>query len=269
MKLGGPVFGWTDPLSWVQAHRDWGYGAAYFPSHVEDPIAYARSAHDAGLVIAEVGVWNNVLSPDEETRRTAVDRAIEMLQLAELVGARCCVNIAGSRGHRWDGPHAADLAPDSLDLVAESVRTIIDAVNPTNTKYSLETMPYMHPDSVESALKLIDAVDRPAFGIHFDPVNLINSPRRFFENGAFVEDFVSKLAGHITAVHLKDIVLEPKLTVHLQEVRPGLGHLDMHRLFLAMDKYLDPAIPALLEHLPSEEEYRLANEYVRSLLNGG
>lgn len=263
MRLGGPVYAANDPESWVAAHRDWGYRCAYFPSDLAEPEAYVAAARDADLLIAEVGVWNNPLHPEEGKRREAIETAKKRLALADRVGARCAVNIAGSRGERWDGPFAADLAPETLDMIVQTVREIVDDVRPTRAKYSLETMPYMLPDSAETSLELVRAVDREAFGIHFDPVNLINSPRRFFASGAYVRDFVERVGRHIVAVHLKDIVLEPKLTTHLQEVRPGLGGFDTAGCLRAIHELLDADMPVLLEHLPTEEEYRLANDFVR------
>ena len=53
-------------------------------------------------VVAEVGAWSNPLSPDETTRTAAVELCKRRLALADRVGARCCVNIAGSRSENWD-----------------------------------------------------------------------------------------------------------------------------------------------------------------------
>lgn len=63
---------------------------------------------------------------------------------------------------------------------------------------------------------------------------------------------------------LKDIQLSARLTVHLDEVRPGLGGLD-YRTFLRELNRLDRDMPLLLEHLPSQEEYALAARYIRAV----
>ena len=103
MRLGGPVFGSFDsPAAWAEAVRAGGYRAAYCPigpDADDDTVdAYEVAAAEADLVIAEVGAWSNPLSPDEETRAAAVAKCQRALELAERLGARCCVNIAGSRG---------------------------------------------------------------------------------------------------------------------------------------------------------------------------
>ena len=269
MRLGGPVFAdCLNPDSWIAALRRYGYSAAYCPLTNRDDHAtvqvYADAAEKAGVVIAEVGAWSNPLSPDEETRRAALTKCQEQLALADEIGARCCVNIAGSRGQQWDGPHPDNLTPGTFDLIVEIVRGIIDTVKPTRTFYTLETMPWMYPDSADSYLRLIKAIDRKQFGVHLDPVNLVCSPQRFYNNGALVRECFTKLGPYVKSCHAKDIALSKRLTVHLDEARPGLGNLD-YRAFLQELDRLAPDTPLMLEHLDTEEEYALAAGYVRSV----
>jgi len=268
MRLGGPVYDRVrDPDGWVAALRRLGYRAAYCPiersSDDATVRAWANAARATDIVIAEVGAWSNPMSPDDETRRKALDLCRGQLALADRIGARCCVNIAGSLGMKWDGPSPADLAEDTFDLVVETTRGIIDAVKPTRTYYTLETMPWMYPDSPESYERLIRAIDRPRFAVHFDAVNLVNSPPRYFATGALVREFVRRLGPHIRSCHLKDIRLGETLTVHLDEVRPGTGGLDYRALLAELDR-LDPDLPVMLEHLTTAEEYDLAAAHVRA-----
>jgi sugar phosphate isomerase/epimerase len=269
MRLGGPVFAErADPAGWIAELRRRGYGAAYCPvSSQDDPAtvrAFAEAAQEAGVVIAEVGAWSNPLSPDEEVRRAALAHCQEQLALADEVGALCCVNIAGSRGQQWDGPHPANLTSETFDLIVETVRTIIDAVKPRRTFYTLEPMPWMYPDSADSYVRLIEAIDRERFGAHLDPVNLVCSPQRYLRNGDLIRECFAKLGPYIKSCHAKDITLSEKLTVHLDEVRPGLGHLDYRVYLQELDK-LGPDAVLMLEHLQAEEDYVLAADYVRSV----
>ena len=265
MRLGAPLFiPANHPRAWAEAHRTLGYSAAYCPE-VKDEAeiqAYARAAREAGLVIAEVGAWSNPLSPDETERRKAVAYCQERLALAEAIGARCCVNIAGSRGPKWDGPDPRDLTEETFDLIVETVRAIIDAVRPTRAAYTLETMPWMYPDSLESYERLIVAIDRPTFAVHFDPVNLINCPERCFNNAALMRDFIRRLGGRIRSVHAKDIRLDNRLTVHLDECLPGTGSLDYAVLLSELEK-IDPQIPVMTEHLAGADEYARAVAHIR------
>jgi sugar phosphate isomerase/epimerase len=269
MRLGAPLPNVFDsPETWIAALRERGYRAAYCPlapdADDRTVAAYAAAARDADIVIAEVGAWSNPLSPDDATRGAALERCARSLDLAERIGARCCVNIAGSRGAKWDGPHPDDLRDDTFALIVDTVRSIIDAVRPTRTRYTLEPMPWMYPDSPDSYLRLLAAVDRPAFAVHLDPVNWVNSPQRYFANAALIRESVAKLGPHIRSCHAKDIVLRPQLTVHLDEVRPGAGALD-YAVLLRELQQLGPDLPLMLEHLPDEESYRAGATYVREV----
>ena len=267
MRLGAPIFRKRDtPDSWVRAVRDSGYRAAYCPVALDaDPDtaqAYAQAAAASDIVIAEVGVWKNPMAPDEAERQAALDLCKRCLELADRIGARCCVNIAGSRGRKWDGPCKDDLTEETFDMVVQTTRDIIDAVNPTRTFYTLETMPWMFPDSADSYVRLIRAMDRKAFGVHMDPANLVCSPQRYFNNADLIRECFAKLGPHIKSCHAKDIILREEFTVHLEEVRLGLGGLD-YRTFLTELNALPPDTPLMLEHLPDEQEYALAAQHIR------
>ncbi|MDK2991308.1 MAG: hypothetical protein PWP48_541 [Clostridiales bacterium] len=267
MRLGGPIFDdYYDPENWIQALKRHGYRAALWPlaadAEEQKLEAYVEAAARADIVIAEVGAWSNPLSGDETERRDAIALCQRQLDLADRVGARCCVNIAGSRGEQWDGPHPDNLTQETFDMIVDTVREIIDAVKPSHTFYTLEPMPWIYPDSAESYLELLRAIDRPRFAVHFDPVNLINSPARYYNNGTFICDFIDKLGPYIKSCHAKDTLLSGRLTVHLDEVRAGLGYLNYSVLLQHLDA-LDGDMPLIIEHLSSDDECMQAADYIR------
>ncbi len=269
MRLGAPVFvDEMTPDRWIAALQRERYGAAYCPVGADVDAAtiraYVAAAEAANIVIAEVGAWSNPLSADEATRAAALEKCQTQLALADEIGARCCVNIAGTCGEPWDGPHPSNLTDETFDLIVETVRAIIDAVKPRRTYYTLEPMPWMYPDSADSYLRLLAAIDRSHFGVHVDMVNVINSPQRYFENAALIREWFTKLGPHIKSCHAKDTLLATKLTTHLDEVRPGLGYLDYRTLLREMGK-LDPDTPLMIEHLQAEEDYRLSAAYIRGV----
>ena len=200
MRLGGPVLTpFKNPDEWISQLKGYGYSAAFCPAKPEDAEetirAYVDAANAAGVMIAEVGAFgNNPISRDTEVRRAGIQACQERLALADQVGARCCVNVAGSCGERWAGPHADNLDAETFNIIVDSVRKIIDAVNPTRSFYALETMPWMYPDSTESYARLIRAIDRDRCAVHLDPVNLVSSPQRYFDTGALIRGFVEELA---------------------------------------------------------------------------
>ena len=268
LRMGGPTFEkYNGPEAWINAVKKLGYNAAYCPvdaGEKEDVVnAYANAAKKADIIIAEVGAWSNPISPDEKTRRAALEKCRSQLALADRIGANCCVNISGSRGELWSGPSPENLTKETFDMIVETTRAIIDDVKPIRTYFTLETMPWAYPDSPDSYLHLLKAIDRKCFAVHLDPVNLICSPQRYFKNGELIRECFKKLGHYIKSCHAKDILLSTKLTTHLDEIRPGLGALD-YAIFLRELSKL-PHTSLMLEHLPNAEEYKLAAIHIRSV----
>ncbi|WP_163382287.1 sugar phosphate isomerase/epimerase family protein [Cyclobacterium sp. SYSU L10401] len=268
VRLGGPVYQrYNSPEQWVSALQSKNYRAAYCPVSLDaggDEIrAFEAAAEKADIVIAEVGAWSNPISPDKDMAREAFEKCTRSLQLAESIGANCCVNISGSKNPvHWAGPHQDNLTPDTFDQIVEVSRKIIDEVQPGRTYFALEPMPWAYPDSAESYLELIRAIDRKAFGVHMDPMNLIITPNLYYGNAAMIRSCFKKLGAHIRSCHAKDILIrEDYYMPQFTEVQPGLGVMD-YQVFLQELSQLK-AIPLMMEHLGSEEEYDQAAQYIR------
>ena len=269
IRLGGPIFLRSeDPRELAREHRRLGYSAAYCPkATVENStmIADIQKAFAAeNVVIAEVGAWKNMLDPDTALRRANVGYVTERLALADAVGARCCVDIAGSYNPEvWYGPNPKNLSKEFFDATVENCRSILDSVKPRRTKFTIEMMGWNIPDGPDSYLRLIRAVDRPAFAVHMDVCNGVNSPQRFYENSAFVGECFSKLGRWITSCHAKDLQWVTELNVHFLEVVPGRGQIDYKRYLGELSKLND--VPLMMEHLKTAEEYQEAAGYIRRM----
>jgi len=271
MRLSGPVpdLNIQDPRDYAKRTRQRGYGTIQWPNNVPmsdmqvDDLLDALAQED--ITVAEVGAWSNPISPDKSQREEAMKKCIDKLMLAERVGAKCCVNIAGScNPEKWDGPHPKNLTPETFEQIVLSVQQIIDAVNPTRTFYTLETMPWIAPDSPESYLQLIHAINRPAFGVHLDPVNMINCPSRLFDTTSFLQDCFAKLGPWIKSCHAKDVIIHNGLTLHIDEAQPGQGVLD-YVTFLQLAEQTDPDMPMCLEHLPDQQSYDDAARWLKQI----
>lgn len=267
MRLGAGVSAEGGSEAWAAKLKAKGYSATVLPVGAiksdSDADEFARAAAGADVMIAEVGAWSNTVSCDDDTRRAAIALCQERLALADRVGARCCVNVAGSR-QKLRGPHPDNFSGATFDMIVETVQEIIDAVRPTRTYYTLETMPWIPPDSVDSYLSLLTAIDRDRCAVHFDPVNLIYSPRQFYDNATMIRDFCTRLGWITRSCHAKDSVFEEGLTAHFSEGRAGTGGLD-YATFLREIHRLDPEMPLIIEHLKTEKEYDLAAEHIRGV----
>jgi sugar phosphate isomerase/epimerase len=260
IRLGGPVFDAPqDPEGLARAHRDLGYRAAYCPNvglgdkdRIRD-IAAAFAKHD--VAIAEVGRWCNLLDADAAKRASNLAAVTEGLALAEAIGAKCCVDIAGSYNtESWFGPHPDNLSPRFFDAAVENARKIIDAVKPTRAKFCYEMMGWSLPDSPDAYVKMVKAVDRAAFRVHLDPCNAINSPKKFYRNTDLLNECFDKLGPWIVSCHAKDLTWNVEMNVHFREVCIGAGALD-YATYLKRLAALPGDVPLMIEHMKDAEEF--------------
>ncbi|MFA9380367.1 MAG: sugar phosphate isomerase/epimerase family protein [Acetanaerobacterium sp.] len=270
MRLGAPIYGaYENAEQWVELVKGKGYRAANSPLTGEESDAemdrYAFAARAADIVIAEQGAWRcNCISTDDAQRKSAVNYCARQLAAADRVGARCCVSLCGSRGDRWAAPHADNFREDVFGMIVDNAREIIDMVKPKNSFYTLEAMPWAYPYDVDSYERLIKAIDRDAFGVHYDPVNLVYSPDRYYHNGKYMSEFVRRLGGEIRACHVKDVKLLDQYVFHLEERIPGQGDMDYKTLLKSL-AVLDPDIPIMMEHLTKPEQYDQGETFLRTV----
>ncbi|RYE57038.1 MAG: sugar phosphate isomerase/epimerase, partial [Rhizobiaceae bacterium] len=202
---------------------------------------------------------NGTLLSIDKARRL-LDYAAQCLATADAVGARCAVSFIGSfaPGTRH-GLDPRNLGTDAFDACVETARHLIDTVKPRRARFALEMMQATLPDSADSYLALIKAVDRSAFAAHLDPVNLVMTPRVYFDTGALIRECFAKLGPWIVSCHAKDITLHHAAALHLDEVQIGEGNLDYRTYLTELARLHD--VPLMLEHL-EPEQYAVARDRI-------
>jgi sugar phosphate isomerase/epimerase len=267
IRLGGPIFlNSDDPVALAKEHRRLGYSAAYCPKASIDDMNRVRAIEKAfaaeNVVISEVGVWVNMLDPDAAKRRENIAKVTRGLALADAVGARCCVDIAGSYNPKvWYGPDPKNFSREFFEATVANCRHLIDEVKPKRTRFTVEMMGWAWPEGPDQYLELIKAVDRPQFGVHVDVCNAINSPQRYYTSSAVIRDIFNKLGRHIVSCHAKDLDWIPEMNVHFVEVIPGRGSID-YTTYLTAVSQLPVDAPLMLEHLKNAQEYDEARNYI-------
>ncbi|MBE6759333.1 MAG: sugar phosphate isomerase/epimerase [Ruminococcaceae bacterium] len=269
MRLGGSVMKpYNSPSEWLAQVNELGYRAVIFPVDCTAPAEvrreYLQCIKDNDLLIGEVGVWRNCMSLDPAGRERHIAYAIGQLELAEEVGARCCVNIAGAWSELWDGYHPGHATREYYESLVGITRRIIDAVQPRNTCFSLEPMPWMCPESPEEYLQLIKDIDREGFAVHLDYANMINSIGRYRDSSGFIRRCFELLTPHIRSIHAKDLLLDDvRLPLCIEEVAPGKGSIDLGLVLKLADALGD--VPVFVEHLPDHEAYLAAANHMRAV----
>ena len=238
MRIGGGIEKpYSNPEEWYELVKELGYRAVLAPidyrASKEEKQTYLQCVQEHDLVIGEVGVWKNVISIDDNERKEAMEFCKNQLELADELGANCCVNITGSRGEIWDGFYKENYSKDTYTLVVDSIREIIDSVKPKRTFYTIETMPWM-----------------------------VNCPKRYLFCDEFIEECFTKLGPYIKSIHGKDVIMEYAYTTIIRETMPGKGIINYQKVARLCES-LGADTTLFVEHLPDFESYKKAAAYVR------
>ena len=256
---------------WASNQIKIGCASVVFPVQSNEPeekiIEYKKAAAKAGLMIAEVGIWRNALSPDTDERRKNIDYCVKQLRMADQIGAKCCVNVAGAFGKRWDGAYKENFTKEARIEIIKMVREIIDRAEIKNTYFALEPRPWMRPTGPRDYLRLIDEVERDRFAVHMDVINMVNSIDRYFNPKDLIDECADLLGDRIKSCHIKDIHLCEEYTTMLRECAPGCGEFPI-RYYVEKMNEINSDMPMILEHLSTDEDYLKYISYLKEELNG-
>ena len=264
-----------DPAVLAQEHKRLNYTAAFCPDCKPGDTARVGAIRkafvDAGVLIAEVGAWRNMMTPDAEARRANIEYVSQQLALADELGVKCCVDIAGSfDGSTLSGPHPKNLSKDFFDGTVQNCRKVIDTVKPKIARFSIEMKAWDIPDGPDSYLDLLHAIDRPGFGVHIDICNIVNSPVRYYNNTALIKETFQKLGKWVLSCHAKDLRWATQVNVNFQEVPAGQGGIpgqsgtgiDYHAYITEVSK---AGVPLMQEHWNTNEEFQQGAQYIRKV----
>lgn len=277
IKIGGHVFpkreqDARDPEVLARLAKKMGYTAVYAPDYLTidepDEIRKAREAFEKeGLVIAEVGYWQNMLDTREEVRKKNREEMKKAFYLAEELGAKCVVNTAGSycQGEGFTDHNPKNFSEEHFQDVVEMARYFIDEVKPSRTYFTYEVFMYNSIDSPEQYARLVKAVDRKMFGVHLDLTNMMRSPREIYMANDLVKRCVALFPDKIVSSHIKDAKLKrPAITTIIEEEIPGKGEVNLTPYIKELSK-LPQTVTMMMEHYKNEEEYSIGLEYIKKI----
>jgi sugar phosphate isomerase/epimerase len=272
MRIGAPIFVKTaNPDELARAHVERGYRASYCrlgPNATPEQVRAYREAfakHD--VVIAEANAMCiSLLDTDEANRQKVIKRISDTLAFSDRIGAKCCAIHGGTvQANGWGKFTPENFSKESFGKMVATIQEILDKVQPKTAKLAIEIEPYTLPDTPQAYRHMIDAVNRPGLGVHFDPVNSILSPRTLAESGAWLREYFERVGPWIVSCHAKELVFtrdgEVASRWGFKEVPPGQGFLDYDTFIKGVSALpLDP--PVMIEHLKSEEQYAAARDFI-------
>lgn len=263
--------------------RELGFSGIFTRFRANDPHTTPRAqaqrlrdllADEGVRLYQATGYWQNMVTPDESRRKEAVRTVQAALRLAGWMGARGIDTGPGSMNPAgpWF-PH-----PDNWTLSAQRqlVKTLNEckaAAEDAGVYLSLESHQLVTLKTPEITLEVLDEVNSPWVRCDYDSANWITL-ETVFDTASALNHHFDLLGKHIVSCHAKDIWIENKLTLHLQDGCPGKGLMDFKTLFRRMEA-LNPDYPVIAEgnrtdELPAVSElfHRTAAELGIRVLDG-
>lgn len=241
--------------------RALGFSGIFTRFAANDPHATPKArAYRLRALLADEGVhlfqatgyWQNLVTPDEEHRREAVRTLQAALRLAGWMGARGIDTGPGSMSP--DGPwfpHPDNWTATCRRQLVKSLKECAKAAEDAGVYLSLEGHQLVTLESAEVTREILDEVGSPWVRSDYDSANWITR-ETVYQTAAAINHHFDVLGAHIVSCHAKDIWIENRLTLHLQDGCPGKGNVDFYTLFRRMEA-LDPDYPVIVEGARTEE----------------
>jgi len=208
---------------------------------------------DEGVRLFQVtGYWQNLVTPDESRRRESVRTLQAALKLAREMGARGIDTGPGSMNP--DGPwfpHPDNWTSTCRRQLVKSLKECDPIAEDTGVYLSLEGHQLVTLESAVVTREILDEVGSPWVRSDYDSANWITRETVYHTAAALERDF-DTLSGHIVSCHAKDVWIENKLTLHLQDGCCGQGNVDFNTLFRRMEA-LNADYPVIAEGNSTEE----------------
>jgi L-ribulose-5-phosphate 3-epimerase len=205
-----------------------------------------RMLDDAGVPIAALAGYRNLVAPDPDTRRANLDFLARCLELAPAFGTSVVATETGTRNPDGDWTDSPDnWRPETWELVDDAVAELLGVAERTGTILALE-------GSVKNVLRthgqligLLERFPSQHLQVVLDPYNYL-SGHLVLSQQRVTSEFLSRFEHRFVIAHLKDI--DPGgADVATIEFGTGAFAQAPYLEFLATKR---PDLALILEHLP-------------------
>ncbi|HSN76638.1 MAG TPA: sugar phosphate isomerase/epimerase family protein [Anaerolineae bacterium] len=262
MKIG--VFGWIiSDLTDVDSAKIRGaldLGFTGLGAHVTVPasriadetIEQFRAAM-AGLPVDFLQLWGPypcIIAPDEDTRRAGVAQAREIVRLAARLGAPMAGVRPTSLNPRYEwAAHPDNYTPETEERFYRSLMEILETAHEAGVGIVLETHQTTVLDSPQRIRRIIERTGSDRVRVNIDPANFVTDFRTAFNPAPMIHELFDVLGPYADTVHVKDIYLEDRFLVHINESVIGTGIMDLDTVLRRSQEIL-PDGYVVVEHLP-------------------
>ncbi len=194
-------------------------------------------------MVQAIGHRPPLIHPDEGIRCRAVETLRAAIRIAARLGSLSCHTGPGSlaqigaHGSDWSGawdPHGGNWDPICRDQLVRSLKEVAPVAEDVGVVVGMEGHVLVTLNSAEMMRGVLDEVGSPAIRCDLDPVNWLTL-ETVFRNGPAIDRMVDVLGPRIFNAHAKDVVVQKRLVVHIDECPSGQGILDYDTFMRRME----------------------------------
>ncbi|MBY0010502.1 sugar phosphate isomerase/epimerase family protein [Paenibacillus typhae] len=202
-------------------------------------VYYGESFRQAGIKIAVLGCYVNIIDPDPCKRQQALQDFSTHLRLARDFGASLVGTETGSVGN---GYTTDNFTEEAFQDVVASVKWMVAEAERFGVTVGIEAGQNHPLHNVRLTKRLLELVPSNNLQIILDCANLM-SPDNYRQQEQVIAEALELLGDRIAVIHLKDFTVEDgKIVI----VPVGQGQLHFAPILQYM-KYRRPHIQGLLE----------------------
>jgi sugar phosphate isomerase/epimerase len=223
----------------------------------DDP-ARAAVLERAGIAIAAIAGYRNLVAPNEAERRANADFLVRCLELAPQIGTSVVATETGTRSREGGWVASPEnRSPQALALLDESVGELVEAAERHGSILALEGS-VKHVVGTASALEgVLSRFPSRSLQVVLDPYNYL-SDHLLPAQERVTQAFLDRFEHRFVLAHVKDVAAGGA-----EEATPQVGTgVFAQEPYLAFLQERRPDLPLILEHLPLDQVPRAA-ELVR------
>ncbi|NOZ21978.1 MAG: sugar phosphate isomerase/epimerase [Planctomycetes bacterium] len=207
----------------------------------------ADAYRSKGIDIPSIGVYTNLIEPDDDERQENINYFTEMMRVATDMG----ISMLATECGKVQNDLGASLADEAYPRLVESTKKLIEQAEKYGVTIVFE--PFFHDllATAKGVCDFIEEINHPRVRVQLDPANLLphNS----------LDEMFNALVPYVKALHAKDRKL------HITPGVPaGEGDLDYAK-FVALCRQYCPDIPLVIEYV-NPSNYKQALEHLRLYL---
>ena len=226
----------------------------------EDVLPHATEVRERlagwGLRIVQATGYNPALVGGDPARREEdLGRLTRSFRVAQQLGSPMVLTGCGSYHptHGY-GPHPQNHSAEAREQIVSFLKLAAPRAEERGVVLALECHMITALDTPTHIREIVEQVGSASVRVNFDPVNLLSSVDAVYASGTEMDAMIDVIGSHYHwTAHAKDIVIEPRLALHLDETVCGDGVLDWPAYLRCAERLGSAAQPAavLVEHMPA------------------